>query len=284
MGWSNYTATIMWCSSGSLSVWANAWLTGHAGPDDVLDALTAWAPKHSIVAYDAVTAGRTGLPFPDADSAGSLSVLQTIRTAAGGPAGAAIGLVLPVPGDVRGLTVGTAFARDALAAGEAMLITSGAPAAGERTTLGLVPEYCDETTEMCWTVHTLSGQPPGEQHELGAAEYDLRSAVRAAAELLGALDLQSGSAADPRELVEQLLDDTRRHRIPDHAPDRAVRVLEQAAHVAAILTASAESMPTGIQSFSQTRIADDALRPLAAVVRTARLAAVDAILRSAGPG
>ena len=44
----------------SLSVWANAWLAGRAAPDDVLDALSDWAPKHSVLAYDAVAAGRTG--------------------------------------------------------------------------------------------------------------------------------------------------------------------------------------------------------------------------------
>ena len=46
------------------------------------DALTAWAPAHSVIAYDAVAAGRTGLPWPDVDAAGSMSLLQTMRTAA----------------------------------------------------------------------------------------------------------------------------------------------------------------------------------------------------------
>ena len=55
----------MWCPSVSLSVWANAWLAGVAAPDDVLDALSQWAPRHSVTAYDAVAAGRTGLPWPD---------------------------------------------------------------------------------------------------------------------------------------------------------------------------------------------------------------------------
>ena len=36
-----------------MSVWANAWLAGQAAPDDVLDALAAWAPAHSVIAYDA---------------------------------------------------------------------------------------------------------------------------------------------------------------------------------------------------------------------------------------
>ena len=55
----------MWCPSVSLSVWANAWLAGVAAPDDVLDALSHWAPKHSVTAYDSVAAGATGLRPPE---------------------------------------------------------------------------------------------------------------------------------------------------------------------------------------------------------------------------
>ena len=50
----------MWCPSVSLTVWANAWHAGLAAPDDVLDALSPWAPRHSIAAYDAVAASRPG--------------------------------------------------------------------------------------------------------------------------------------------------------------------------------------------------------------------------------
>ena len=73
----------MWCPSATLSVWANAWLAGKAAPDDVLDALSCWAPTHSVTAYDAVAAGHTGLPWPDIHDAGAVSLLQTLRTAAG---------------------------------------------------------------------------------------------------------------------------------------------------------------------------------------------------------
>ena len=68
--------------------------------------------------------------------------------------------------------------------------------------------------------------------------------------------------ADPRRLVEQVLDSTRAHRIPDHAPTRAVRVLENAAHVDAIITVSSGLIPSGLQSSSEVQLASDALRPL----------------------
>lgn len=275
----------MWCPSVSLSVWANAWLAGTAAPDDVLDALAAWAPVQAIAAHDPVAAGHAGLPYPVAEHGGATSVLQTLRTAAGAPArrGAPVEVVLPVPGDVRGLPPGSAFARDALDVGEALILTGGA----DGTAVGLVPDYPEqdpaEPVTLCWTAYSLPAPTPPPPADLGAAEYELRSAVRTAAETLGALDLAAGADADPRALVEQFLDATAGHRVPDHAPARALRVLEQAAHVEAILAVSAELAPLAMHSFSQHRLGEGALRPLTGVVRTARLAALDAILRSAWP-
>lgn len=303
----------MWCPSVSLSVWANAWLAGKAAPDDVLDALSLWAPKQSVTAYDAVAAGHTGLPWPDVHDAGTVSLLQTLRAAVGRPTvpsaggGAAplrgtINVVLPVPGDVRGLAPGTQFERDALATGEAVIITNPDD---RSAAVGLVPEFsygdlegdddpaAPELCALAWTVYSLPGAPVFDHHELGDAEYSLRSAVRSAADALGAIGLGSSSDIDdPRGLVEQMLESTRQHRIPDHAPSRALRVLENAAHVDAIIAVSAGLSradspvtagpePLGTQSASEARIAGDALRPLNAVVRSARMAAVNAILHSA---
>src|SRR6202000_129555 len=129
----------MWCPSATLSVWANAWLAGKAAPDDVLDALSCWAPTHSVTAYDAVAAGHTGLPWPDVHDAGAVSLLQTRRRA---PArqetrAPSITVVLPVPGDVRGLAPGTQFERDALIAGEAVIVANRDDPG---MAVGLVPE------------------------------------------------------------------------------------------------------------------------------------------------
>jgi hypothetical protein len=312
----------MWCPSVSLSLWANAWLAGKAAPDDVLDALSLWAPKQSVTAYDAVAAGHTGLPWPDVHDAGTVSLLQTLRAAVGRPSVPAspgvpgrlrgtINVVLPVPGDVRGLAAGTQFERDALAAREAVIISNPDDRAAA---VGLVPEFSfgdlEETDDeaglpesgaLSWTVYSLPGAPVFDHNELGDAEYALRSAVRSAADALGAIGLGAAAADvdDPRGLVEQLLESARQHRIPDHAPSRALRVLENAAHVDAIIAVSAGLSrssdspdrfsapsiaglePLGTQSSSEARIASDALRPLTAVVRSARMAAVDAILHSA---
>jgi hypothetical protein len=123
----------------------------------------------------------------------------------------------------------------------------------------------------------------GDHLDLGQAEYELRSAVRSAADALGTLRAGATGAdlADPRGMVEQILESGRLHRAPDHAPERALRVLENAAHVDAIIAVSSGLMPIGLQSSSEVQTANEALRPLVGVVRSARLAAVSAILHSA---
>ncbi|MGV0836942.1 hypothetical protein [Mycolicibacterium thermoresistibile] len=280
----------MWCPSVSLSVWTNSWLAGAAAPDDVLDALSLWAPAHSVTAYDSVAAGRTGLPWPDLDNAGAVSLLQTVRSAAGSPVGAPpLRVVLPIPGDVRGLPAGTQFQQDGIAVGEAVIVSGeAAPDAA----VGLVPEFeyadvddDDEAlpTALSWTVYSLPAVPPAEHIELGEAEYGLRSAVRSAAHALDALQVSAAGTDidDPREVVEQIIESQHLHRVPEHAPRRALRVLETAAHVDAIIAVSSGLMPIGLQSSSEVQLAGDALRPLGQVVRTARMAAVSAIIQSA---
>ena len=282
----------MWCPSATLSVWANAWLAGKAAPDDVLDALSCWAPTQSVTAYDAVAAGHTGLPWPDVDDAGVVSLLQTLRTAAGRPSTGApsIKVVLPVPGDVRGLAAGTQFERDALAAGEAVIVSNPDDPG---VAVGLVPEFgydesddelvVPELSALSWTVYSLPRAPVVDDTELGQAEYALRLAVRSAADALIAIGLGSAGADidDPRGLVEQLMESARQHQVPEPAPSRALRVLENAAHVDAIIAVSAGLTRIGTQSLSEAQIATDALRPLAAVVRSARTAALSAILDAA---
>lgn len=251
-----------------------------------------------MIAYDAVAAGRTGLPWPDVDIAGPMSLLQTVRTAIGPrpaagrvdqawPALPSIAVLLPAPGDVRGLAPGSQFALDALAAGEAVVVSDP-----DGQTIGVVPAFeCDDEDTapedgggdpgvLSWSVYSLPGSPTLDHLDLGEAEYALRSAVRSAADALTSLQLSSGGG-DPRSLVEEVLQANQHHRLPDNAPTRAVRVLSTAAHVDAIIMVSSGLTTIGTQSASEARIADAALRPLSAVVRSARSAAVSAILRSA---
>ncbi|RZH87482.1 hypothetical protein EIG94_17450, partial [Staphylococcus aureus] len=99
----------------------------------------------------------------------------------------------------------------------------------------LTPVLC----ALSWMVYSLPGAPVLEHYELGDAEYALRSAVRSAAEALSTIGLGSSDVANPRGLVEQLLESSRQHRVPGHGPSRALRVLENAAPVDAISAVSA---------------------------------------------
>ncbi len=231
-----------------------------------------------MTAYDSVAAGHTGLPWPDVPDTGAVTLLQTLRVARLRTPGPAISLALPVPGDVRGLPAGTQFERDALTVGEAIIVVGDHGPA-----LGLVPEYDEpDGHTMAWTVYALPSAPAPEFHELGEAEYALRSMVQSAADTLGAVGARFGGAeTDPRTLVQQALDSSQRHPAPDDAPARALRVLEQAAHVDAIISVSSDLLPIATSTSSDAQRAGEALRPLSAVVRQARIAAVTAILHAA---
>ncbi|MFI1913689.1 hypothetical protein [Nocardia sp. NPDC020380] len=264
--------------SATLTVWAGSWLAGRSAPDDVLDALRAWAPRQSVAAGDPVAGGHTGLPWasdeePDAVAgAGIMVLLKVIREALSGD-GAQVRLVLPVPGDVRGLPVGSEFAAAATEAGEGLLIG----VAGHAGT-GLVPVWTDEDA-LQWRVYATPIPVTAEPDmPLGEAEYSMREAVRDAADALQHLQttrLGSGGVG-PRELVEAELAGHSKHRYPDSMPLRARRILDTADQVAAILTV-AEREPASAPTSSSVAAAQEALlRPLWNAIRSARLAAVHA--------
>ncbi|GAB4585897.1 hypothetical protein [Nocardia sp. IFM 10818] len=261
--------------SATLTVWAGSWLAGRSAPDDVLDALRVWAPLQTVAAGDPVTGGHTGLPWAaeeGAAGAGIMVLLKLIREALHGP-DAQVRLVLPVPGDVRGLPVGSEFAAAATEAGEGLFI--GVP--GQEGT-GLVPFWSDDET-LQWRVYATPIPPAIEPDmPLGEAEYSMRQAVREAADALQRLQttgLGSGGTP-PRDLIEDELAAYSRHGYPDSMPLRARRILDTADQVAAILTV-AEREPAAAPTSATAAAAQEALlRPLWNAIRAARLAAVHA--------
>ena len=139
--------------------------------------------QHSVTAYDAVAGGRTGLPCGPMSTPRARSryyrrcaAARAAQRRGDRPARPVIGVVLPVPGDVRGLPAGTGFQRDALNAGEAVIVSSPP---GEA--IGLVPEFeydegddgmADEdlSPELCrlsWTVYSVPSVPIADQMDLG---------------------------------------------------------------------------------------------------------------------
>ncbi|MEV0292242.1 hypothetical protein [Nocardia sp. NPDC050710] len=267
------------CSpSATLTVWAGSWLAGNSAPDDVLEALHAWAPKHTIAAGDPATGGRSDLPWPSRGNQpgfGMMALLKVIRETMAQP-GAQLRLVLPVPGDVRGLPVGTVFAADAIEAEEGLII--GVPGA-EGT--GLIPLWVDDDTVQ-WTLYSTPIPPePGPDMSLGEAEYTMREAVRDAADALMKLHTTAVGAADsdPRELIEAELADYSRHDYPESIPLRARRILDTADHVAAILTVAQREPASSPTSATAIGAQETLLRPLWDAIRAARLVAVHAAAR-----
>ncbi|OOL27965.1 hypothetical protein GQ85_35360, partial [Rhodococcus rhodochrous] len=77
----------------TLTVWAGSWLAGHAAPDDVIDALHAWAPMHLVVSRDEPAADFSAVP-EHSPVDGAAVLLSALRRA--DPAGVdGIRLVLP---------------------------------------------------------------------------------------------------------------------------------------------------------------------------------------------
>ncbi|MEV6769463.1 hypothetical protein AB0N05_12640 [Nocardia sp. NPDC051030] len=264
--------------SATLTVWAGSWLAGHSAPDDVLDALRTWAPQQSVAAGDPVTGGHTGLPWASdetaetAPGAGIMVLLKLIREALVGP-GAQVRLVLPVPGDVRGIPVGTEFAAAATEAGEGLLV--GSPGADGA---GLVPVWTDDDS-LQWRVYATPIPPAAHPDmPLGEAEFTMREAVRDAADALQQLHttrLDSGGPS-PRDLVEDELEAHSRHQYPDSMPLRARRILDIADQVAAILTVAEREPASAPSSATAAAAQESLLRPLWNAIREARLAAVHA--------
>jgi hypothetical protein len=267
--------------SATLTVWAAAWLDSRHAPDDVLAALQEWTPRHAVVAGDPVAAHELGLPeawLPSASANGLTTLLKTLRAGLT-QAGAEFRLLLPVPGDVRGLPLGTAFASDVIAVGEGVLI---GPAGHDG--IGLVPRWSEDES-VVWTVY-LAPVPvdSGMELTLGEVEHSMRAAVRDAADAMARLrGLGSvGGAEDPRAQVEAQLAAYSRHKYPESTPLRARRVLDTADHVAAILTVAQREPSCTPASATGLREQEDLFRPLWSVIRDARLVAVRAAVQGRG--
>lgn len=254
-------------------MWSSAWLQGTAASDNVLDALLPWGEAHEVVAADDATGSALDLPVTGGFPAQPAQLLGTLRRL-GGPDPR---LVLPVPGDVRGLGGGGQFPKAALAAGEAVVL----PGAG----YGIVPRDIAEGL-VRWTVHPLAIAGPATPQDIGLehtslaeAEHGLTDAIRDSAGTLQTLDVASERPSVRAELSARL-----RARPapdwPDGTPGRALRVLQRAEEIGAILEVATAEEPGGALSASAAERRADALRPLSEAVRTARCAATNEAART----
>ncbi|MBM7461010.1 hypothetical protein ACIBED_03050 [Rhodococcus coprophilus] len=261
--------------SQSLTLWAGAWLSGRAAPDDVIDALHEWAPMHLVAAGEPDAKHRAGLTGQDPED-GAAGLLTVIRRA--DPVGSAgIRLLLPSPGDVRGLPIGLPFSAAATTAGEGVLVgVPGTPG------LGLVPTV-EGPDVLRWNVFAVPQVPePTDLPGLGEAEFTMREAVRDAATTLAGIHTvgDDGRGTDPRAEIATELAQIARHRYPDTIPQRAVRILDSADQVEAILTVAGRGGGLRAASATATAAREDALRPLWTAVRNARVGAINAALHA----
>lgn len=252
--------------SATFTVWSSAWLAGAAAPDDVLDALAPWAQAHDVQAVDEDTAALTSLSAPGTPVSSPAFLLATLRrTSARGAR-----LVLPVPGDVRGLPGPGAFSREATAAGEGVLFADAG--------LGVVPTAVADGV-LRWTVYPVGDPgPPPEYVALTQAERDLREQVRQSASVLTSLGV-ARHRPGVREEIAAALRARPASLWPAGMPGQALRVLQHADEVEAILAAAQVDEPGGALSASAAEARREALRPIDTAVRVARRAAVAEAVR-----
>lgn len=243
--------------AGAVAVWATAWLTGRAAFDDALDALDD-DRAHPVI----------GLPGTD----GAVP-LGTALTALRGLGETRLRLVLPVPGDVRGVPSVPGLVAAALEAGQV--------AVGGR--VALVPETAGPEV-VGWTAVDLAGAPPvppPPEGSLRALSGALDLAVSDAARTLAGLDLARWHPEVPA-LLAGLSQAKAPGLPPDHEP-LALSVLGRALRLAAVLDLAMADAPGAAVNQRQAAARDDALRPLADAVREATVAAFNAVPRgSAG--
>ncbi|MGY1650560.1 hypothetical protein [Geodermatophilus sp. SYSU D01119] len=240
--------------AGRFAVWATAWLTGRTSTDEALDAL-ADDRAHQV----------TGMP-----GAPGTVPLGWALTALRGLGERRVRLVLPVPGDVRGLPRAPGLAALALEAGQA--------AVGDR--VALVPEAAGPEV-VSWTAVDLAGVPPAPppvEGSLRAVSGALDLAVGDAARTLARLDL-----ARWHPEVPALLSSMAGAQAPGLPPDTdplALSVLARAQRLSRVLDLAMADTPGGAVTQGQAAARDHALRPLADAVREATVAAHNAVPRS----
>lgn len=256
----------------TLAVWAAARDAGRCAPDDVLHTLYDFAQAHELDGISTPLDRRDGLDQQDGLDRPVGDALALIGVLAGN---AHLAIRMPAPGDAQGLPPDS-LTESAMASGEVLLIDPRpAGAEGPVDALALIargtPERCRWSLTRSQTpiaVDRLSADLP-----LGELEYQLRDAVGEAAQIIA--QLSGARAASPADLRDALAGMTQARRIdlPPHDNPRVDRVLASAAQIDAIV-ALAGTPSVGVTG-TQHELADERLRTLTALTRTARTAAVN---------
>ncbi|WP_326788613.1 hypothetical protein [Streptomyces sp. NBC_00151] len=248
--------------SGQLTAWGNALLAGLVSPDDAVLAVVGDDAVHRV----------EGLPGESAP-VGLTLALGRLRTL--GVTG--LRVALPAPGHPLGLSGPPEFNARALDAEEAVVCHGAA--------LGLVPEVYeagpagDVHVEVVWHCLAVREAPPADVPSLGEAERELVEALREATEALSRLDV-AGSGPVAAAAIDAFRARAERGRevLAPGYPPRAVRVLELAQRVGALISVAHESGHGGAVSASEMAARAEALRPVERTARRAQVAAYNAFV------
>jgi hypothetical protein len=241
--------------------WARAWRAGIVSYDDVADETTG--DEEHLVA----DAPGTWTDIPLREAVRALSKLHPDE----------IRLVLPVPGDPRGLPGPGPFAATALGCGEGVV-------AGR---LGLVPQVRTHTSGsgdtfdiVVWQSFVLSdGHPVNPAAEPGPAEAeaDLSAALAEATATLTRLDVAAWRPELAGALAALRRPDNSTDLPPGYSP-RARRLFARATVLDRVLALAAEVAPGGAINGYEAQQRDAALRPLTVACRRALMAACNSRL------
>ncbi|GAB2776183.1 hypothetical protein GCM10027073_06190 [Streptomyces chlorus] len=186
-------------------------------------------------------------------------------------------IALPTPGHPLGLSGPPEFNARALEAGEAVV--------GHGVPLGLVPRVReagpegDVHVEVVWHCLPVREAPPADVPSLGEAERELAEALREATEVLTRLDVAgSGPVAEAAIDAYRARVEPGRQVLAPGYPPRAVRVLELAQRVAALVSLARTNGHGGAVSASEMAARGEALRPVERTARRAQVAAYNSVV------
>ncbi|MEU5465518.1 hypothetical protein ACH41C_03745 [Streptomyces althioticus] len=254
--------------SGRLASWGNALLAGLVSPDEAALAVVGEDAVHRV----------EGVPGESAP-VGLTLALGRLR----GLGVSGLRVALPAPGHPLGLSGPPEFNARALEAEEAVVCQGAA--------LGLVPEVSeagpegDVHVEVLWHCLPVREAPPADVPSLGEAERELAEALREATEALTRLDV-AGSGPVAEAAIDAYRARATASRGQDVLapgyPPRAVRVLELAQRVGALVSLATAHGHGGAVSASEMSARALALRPVERTARRAQVAAYNAFVEERG--
>lgn len=245
--------------SARLVSWARAWRAGLVSFDEMVDALTDDEAEQHV----------SGMPgtWQEVELRDALPQLAKLHPDE-------IRLVLPVPGDPRGLPgPGTTFTERALLAGEGVIASR----------LGLIPEVRQHTSgsgvafeTVLWHAFELPEAPGGYLSSVPEADSHLSLALSEATTQLVRLDVAqwrpelAGALAALRKPGPE-------SDLPAGYEPRARRLYARACVLDRVLALAGQTSGAAVNSM-EMRAREDALRPLATACREALVAACNSRL------